>query len=69
MEARSADRGAAVEPMNPQGLEGHEAAGLKVKPRVKATSLFGGAREVIIEHERQEYRLRLAKQGKLILTK
>ncbi len=55
--------------MSPRGLEIDEAAGGRPKPRVKAAALFGGGREVIIEHERQEYRLQLTKQGKLILTK
>jgi hemin uptake protein HemP len=55
--------------MNPRGLEFHQAAGFRPKPRVKAAALFGGGREVIIEHFSQEYRLRITKQGKLILTK
>ncbi|MEO8418860.1 MAG: hemin uptake protein HemP [Methylophilaceae bacterium] len=37
--------------------------------RLNSKELFGGAREVIIEHARDEYRLRLTSQGKLILTK
>jgi hemin uptake protein HemP len=55
--------------MNPRGLEFHEAAGGRPKPRVKAAAFFGGGREVIIEHAGQEYRLQLTKRGKLILTK
>jgi len=39
------------------------------KPRLRAEALFSGAREVIIEHAGEEYRLRLTKNGKLILTK
>ncbi len=39
------------------------------KPRLKAAALFGGTREVIIEHGSQEYRLQITKHGKLILTK
>lgn len=31
--------------------------------------LFSGARELLIEHAGNEYRLRLTNQGKLILTK
>ncbi|MFZ2403705.1 MAG: hemin uptake protein HemP, partial [Methylobacter sp.] len=31
--------------------------------------LFGTTREVVIEHSGEEYRLRLTRQGKLILTK
>jgi len=39
------------------------------KRRVRAEELFGGASEIIIEHHGEEYRLRITKQGKLILTK
>jgi len=39
------------------------------KPRVRATALLQGHREVIIEHGNEEYRLRLTRQGKLLLTK
>jgi len=37
--------------------------------RVDSASLFGNARELIIRHGNEEYRLRLTSQGKLILTK
>lgn len=37
--------------------------------RLKSVELLSGAREVIIEHAGDEYRLRLTSQGKLILTK
>jgi hemin uptake protein HemP len=37
--------------------------------RLNSTEVFNGAREVIIEHADDEYRLRLTSQGKLILTK
>jgi len=39
------------------------------RQRLNSDTLFGGAREVIIEHAGDEYRLRLTSQGKLILTK
>lgn len=39
------------------------------RPRVHSAELFGSAREVLIEHAGEEYRLRLTRQGKLILTK
>jgi hemin uptake protein HemP len=32
-------------------------------------SLFGGRSELVINHGGEEYRLRLTRQGKLILTK
>jgi len=39
------------------------------KPRLQAATLLAGSREAIIEHAGEEYRLRLTKNGKLILTK
>ncbi len=38
-------------------------------PRLYSKALFSAANEVIIEHAGEEYRLRLTRQGKLILTK
>lgn len=40
-----------------------------VRQRLHSAELFGTAREVVIEHAGEEYRLRLTRQGKLILTK
>lgn len=40
-----------------------------LRQRLKSAELFGEAREVVIEHAGEEYRLRLTRQGKLILTK
>lgn len=37
--------------------------------RISAADLFAGAREVILEHDGQNYRLRITANGKLILTK
>ena len=39
------------------------------QPRLNSLELFGAAREIVIEHDDEEYRLRLTRQGKLILTK
>ncbi|MGH6947864.1 MAG: hemin uptake protein HemP [Kiloniellales bacterium] len=40
------------------------------KPRqIRSGELFGGTREVVIEHEGDCYRLRCTSKGKLILTK
>lgn len=36
---------------------------------IKSADLLGKAREIVIEHGREEYRLRHTSQGKLILTK
>jgi hemin uptake protein HemP len=38
-------------------------------PRLRSTDLLSGAREAIIEHGQDLYRLRLTSNGKLILTK
>lgn len=40
-----------------------------LRNRFQSAELFGAAREVVIEHAGEEYRLRLTRQGKLILTK
>lgn len=37
--------------------------------RVKVGELMGGAREIVLEFEQQDYRLRITSKGKLILTK
>ena len=38
-------------------------------PRVLVQTLLRGRREVILEHNGQDYRLRVTASGKLILTK
>lgn len=38
-------------------------------PRLCSKDLFASSNEVIIEHAGEQYRLRLTRQGKLILTK
>lgn len=45
------------------------AAHRSTPPRVSSVQLLGGAHEVLIEHAGQEYRLRLTRNDKLILTK
>ena len=37
--------------------------------RIRSVELFGEARELIIEHRAEEYRLTITRAGKLILTK
>jgi hemin uptake protein HemP len=37
--------------------------------RVRVSDLLKGARELILEHGNQDYRLRITASGKLILTK
>lgn len=39
------------------------------RPRVKVSELLEGGREAILEHDGQDYRLRITANGKLILTK
>ena len=55
--------------MNRLELPSREVPEVKGKPRLKAAALFGGTREVIIEHGTEEYRLQITRHGKLILTK
>jgi hemin uptake protein HemP len=43
-------------------------SGLKPR-RLKVEDLLQGGREVILEHDGQDYRLRITANGKLILTK
>lgn len=38
-------------------------------PRLRVSELLKGHREAILEHEGQDYRLRITNNGKLILTK
>lgn len=38
-------------------------------PRIRSEQLFTGQNEIIIEHQGNEYRLRITSNGKLILTK
>jgi len=44
------------------------AAGAKPR-RLKVSELLDGGREAILEHDGQDYRLRITANGKLILTK
>jgi hemin uptake protein HemP len=37
--------------------------------RLHSSALFGDAKQLVIEHQGAEYRLRITRQGKLILTK
>jgi len=39
------------------------------RPTLKSTDLFQGGKEVVIRHGDDEYRLRITRAGKLILTK
>ena len=39
------------------------------RKRLRSSDMFGDAQEILIEHAGAEYRLRITRQGKLILTK
>jgi hemin uptake protein HemP len=39
------------------------------RPQVDVRQLMGGHREITIKHAGQDYRLRITRNGKLILTK
>jgi len=59
-----------MEPVaKPEPKSGQEAQAPSTPPRVTSRALLRGHREVIIEHEREEYRLRLTASNKLILIK
>lgn len=38
-------------------------------PRINAETLLAGGRELVIIHQEEEYRLRITKKGRLLLTK
>ena len=45
------------------------AADVATARRIRTGELFGAAREIVLEHQDQLYRLRITSNGKLILTK
>jgi len=51
----------------PEG-SGRAAPAVRVR-RLKVSDLLAGEREAILEHDGQDYRLRITANGKLILTK
>ena len=55
------------DPPQPHG-ERSPAAGGRPR-RLKVSELLAGEREVVLEHDGQEYRLRITANGRLILTK
>lgn len=52
-----------------ENTEPREPNGAAVPRRLSSTTLFRDDREVVIVHRGQEYRLRITKADKLILTK
>ena len=54
---------------DPQKENAPHAAHAPARPRrTTSSALMGDQRELVIEHQGREYRLRLTQQGKLILT-
>jgi hemin uptake protein HemP len=56
-----------VEP--PTGRAAREGRGTAGRRTVASDDLFQGLRELVILHRNDEYRLRITRAGKLILTK
>jgi hemin uptake protein HemP len=55
---------------DPEGAPPLNRSPLSQRPkRIKVSDLLQGEREVILEHDSQDYRLRITANGKLILTK
>lgn len=55
---------------DPPSPEGNRRALPAGRPRrLKVSELLAGEREAILEHDGQDYRLRITANGKLILTK
>lgn len=54
---------------DPQRQPGAAGPAADRRRRIKVSELLQGEREVILEHDRQDYRLRITANGKLILTK
>lgn len=48
---------------------GSNADALRNRTRLNSRTLFGAQTEIVIEHQGEEYRLRITSNGKLILTK
>ncbi|WP_445372514.1 hemin uptake protein HemP [Methylomonas sp. HW2-6] len=55
--------------LNPKNKDVRIAATVANRPRITTRELFAAQSEVIIEHQGEEYRLRITSNGKLILTK
>lgn len=55
----------APSPLPPQA----DHSALPTPCRVSSVSLLGGCREIVIVHNGDDYRLRITRQDKLILTK
>ena len=57
------------EPQQPKHMNGQGSQpGAEQRRRVTSANLLGNLRELVIEHNGREYRLRVTSQGNLILT-
>ncbi len=56
------------DPPTPDDKRSHSAPAGRLR-RLKVSELLAGDREAILEHDGQDYRLRITANGKLILTK
>ncbi|WP_113772044.1 hemin uptake protein HemP [Kiloniella litopenaei] len=54
---------------NTQGRMGDTSIGSAPMPRVSAEALMQNTREIVIEYQGSDYRLRITSNNKLILTK
>lgn len=64
------DRSAMVSRDDPPARDAERPAAAGGRPRrLKVSDLLAGEREAILEHDGQEYRLRITANGKLTLTK
>lgn len=64
--------GSDMVPDDPQGRTPDRDGDAASKPkavRISAATLFQGGTELIVEHNGDDYRLRITSRGKLILTK
>ena len=50
-------------------VDSKQGSGLSPVKCYKAAALFNDASEIMIEHQGEQYRLRITRQGKLLLTK
>ncbi len=63
---------ATLEPTEPPAKEPNSDSANETNQTTKVLSaidLFGGAREIVIDHDGEFYRLRITRRGKLILQK
>lgn len=60
---------ATLPPLHPGRPSRARSDAQRTMPRIASTRLMGGSRELVIEHQGNEYHLRVTRNDKLILTK